>query len=185
MGNSKLRRQLGKLLKKNGMGKLYTCPKRQAYKHLKSGRMRVMIEALAIKPGMITHDYGINQVVKKAPDFNCYDNGKGYVWGLPDQVEYESGYLSCGCGVCESYLYEQKPKSKDEIITNLKLGFENKDWGPSYLAIEYFELLKQGIDIITDDGFLVPNYQELVKDIDSIRLMNDWRNSMKDKDNAV
>jgi hypothetical protein len=149
--------------------------------------MRVMIEALAIKPGMITHDYGINQVVKKAPDFRVYDTGyglisRGYVRGMPDQVEYESGYLSCGCGVCESYLSEEKVKTKEEIVANLKLGFENKNWGPSYLAIEYFELLKQGIDIITEDGFLVSNYRELCGTIDSRKLMDDWRDAMKDKD---
>lgn len=183
MGNHKLRKQLGKILKEKGYGRLYTCNKRHAYKWLPSHRLRSMIAFLTeVKPGMKVNEWGINQVVSEEPIPLWRDSKQGWssmtyggLYGEIDQVKYESGYLSCGCGAYACFAWNNEVRSKEEIVKSFKKGFEDKNWGPSFIAIEYFELLKQGIDILTDDGFLIPNYRELCDTIDSRSLVEEWR----------
>jgi len=174
MSNSVLRRKLSKALKEAGMGKLYTCPKRQSYKWLRAHNMRNMINFLKIKPGMVVFEYGVNQRVKKAPDFVLYDSSfktisRGYVWHKADQVEYESGYLSCGCGsfACFSSEDALRPRTKTEIVANFSKEIKGSQY-PSWLAKLYFKSLKYGLDIIDNDGFLIPTYKKFIHEVDPI-----------------
>ena len=68
MGNSALRRQLGKILKEKEYGKLYTCSKWVVRKHLKADRMRNLISFLTkVKVGMKVSEWGINHIVEEEP----------------------------------------------------------------------------------------------------------------------
>lgn len=57
MSNAKLRRTLSNLLKKNNIGKLYSCNKKIAYRFLNASTMRSMISFLInVKPGMVVYE---------------------------------------------------------------------------------------------------------------------------------
>jgi len=175
MSKSYLRRKLSRLFKQHGYGKLFTCSRFAAYKMLSSEKMRSMINFLSIKPGDKNYDYSTNQVVKKTPQIefgyhysrsvNRLLNGKNRLIGLcasqADSVEYESGYCACGCGhwAC----YSAPLKSKEEIVNNMKESLNDSDFS-SNLAKHYFACLEKGIDILTEDGFLVPGWDKYFTD---------------------
>jgi hypothetical protein len=95
---------------------------------------------------------------------------RGHILWKVDQVQYESGYLSCGCGSIDCLLGENTGaplKTKEEIVS----GFLQSLYGeyrPSYLAIDYFKCLSAGIDIIDDNGFLISNYRDVVSALNKV-----------------
>jgi hypothetical protein len=169
MGNHALRRQLSKALKEAGCGKLYTCTKRKVYKYLSAGNMRDLLDFLKVKPGMKVFEYGVNQVVKKAPDIEWMDwhSRRGGFYYKADQVHYESGYLSCGCGHYGCFTHNDafRLRTKAEIVEQFRKELSNKEW-PNNLAIMYFNALEKGLDILDDDGFLIANYFDKVKGLE-------------------
>jgi len=172
MGNHSLRKQLSKALKNAGLGKLYTCSKHKAYKHINACHMRSLIEFLKVKPGLKVYEYGVNQIVKEPFEiewYECKRSGGGFYYQA-DQCIYESGYLSCGCGSwsCFSDNDAFRMRTKKEIIHNFHEDMKDKEW-PHYLAKLYFYSLERGLDIIDDNGFLIPEY-------------NSYNNEMMDKE---
>lgn len=164
MGNHALRAELGRVLKKYGFGRLYTCSKRRARRYLKPAQMRGMIEMIeTVGPGFRTNEWGVNQVVKARPApvlGKIYPGNRGFIKDRMAQVRYESGYRGCGCGSPGCFFWNPPPKTKVEIVEDLKASMENKEWGPSLMAKDYFRLLEQGIDILDEDGYLVPDWME-------------------------
>lgn len=177
MGNKALRSRLSFLLKEKEVNcRLYTCSKRPAYRVLSATYLRDMIAFLEnVSPGDKLHDYGVNQVV--AEEFNfvlitprkkrkvkgksvCYN---GEVLYKVDQLVYESGNYGCGCGSYDCNV-NKNLKTKAEIVSQFLLSLYSI-WGPTYVAEKYFKLLDIGIDILTEDGFLVKDYQEQLKKV--------------------
>lgn len=171
MSKRALRKQLGSLLRKNKMGKLYTCSKLHAFKHLTTSNLIHMINFLQVNRGDKVYAYGINQVVSKP--FNiCIVNAvgkyksktnsqrqvKGYYCYQAEQCQYESGYFSCGCGSWSCFADGLRLRSKEEIVLNFKNSLES-EWA-SDLAKQYFVLLESGVDILTDDGFLIEDFRK-------------------------
>lgn len=175
MGNKALRSRLSLLLKEKKVNcRLYTCSKRPAYRILSATYLRDMIAFLEnVSIGDKLHDYGVNQVV--AEDFNFVPitprkkkkvKGKsvrynGEVLYKVDQLAYESGSYGCGCGSYDCNV-NKNLKTKEEIVSQFLLSLYSI-WGPTYVAEKYFKLLDIGIDILTEDGFLVDNYRELIE----------------------
>lgn len=168
MSKASLRRKLSKLFKKHGYGRLFTCSKFAAYRMLNSAKMRSMINFLSLKPGDKNYDYGTNQIIKEIPKIEFgylyQDNRKktkrisiGYCASQADQVKYESGYWACGCGNWSCYL--EPLKSKQEIVDSFKESLLNPGKYPSKLAKIYFDALEKGIDLLTEDGFLIKDWQ--------------------------
>lgn len=167
MSSRKLRVQLSKLLKERGYGKLYTCPRSNAFKWLSSSKLRDMINFLTIvKPGDIVYEWGCNHIVAKEPEVLWNQAGiygrlkRGGVYCGIDQVEYTDGSYSCGCGSYECFTYDNKPRTKQEIVASLEKQ-KNSEWGS--FAKDYFKLLEMGHDLIDDNGFRVHNYNELYR----------------------
>jgi|GEM_PF-5344679 len=166
MGNHALRKELNSLLKENNYPRLYSCNKRKAWKWLDSSSMHNMILFLKnVKIGTETHDYGVNQRVASPVNITYISCSSGKIASQVDQVIYESGYWGCGCGSYACFTYENTLKSKDKIIDYFKevLRSENT-WSNKNLPKQYFQLLEKGIDILTDDGFLISNYQKIIKE---------------------
>jgi hypothetical protein len=176
MGNKALRTRLSNLLKQDKVGtKLYTknIPKRKAWRHLQAYDLRNMIAFLEnVKPGMKLHEWGVNQEVSEPVEFatlgvrrSCK---KGTYFGgnviyKADQLKYKSGMYGCGCGSYDCNV-DSRLRTKEQIVTKFLQNLYS-EWGPSYLAQDYFKLLEKGIDILTEDGFFVDNHNELRKDL--------------------
>lgn len=167
MSSRKLRVQLSKLLKERGYGKLYTCPRHQALKNLRSYELRNMINfLLCVKPGDVVYEWGYNRTVAKEPAI-LWNSAKGYrritrggFWCGVDQIQYTDGTNSCGCGSYECFRHESQPRTKQEIVALFEIQ-KNSEWG--YEAREYFKLLEMGHDLIDENGFVVSNYNELYR----------------------
>lgn len=168
MSSRKLRKQLNQILRSRGLARPYSGPKLKAFKWLDSARMRDMINYLQIPVGTITHEWGVNQVVSEAPKVYFWDmtlrsrRGDKKIGAVTQEIEvkYQSGYLSCGCGAWACWLSNDAPKTKKEIVDGFKENLSG-DW-PDSLSKQYFALLERGIDILTDDGFLIPNWRDYV-----------------------
>lgn len=168
MSSRKLRVQAAKLLKEKGYGKLYTCPRRQALKKLRSYELRDMINFMvAVKVGDVYYERGFNRIVAKEPDIfwhkaNKYkDITRGGVWCGVDQIEYTDGVLSCGCGSYDCFKSNCAPKTKQEIVAIFEAQ-KDSEWD-FFGARRYFKLLEMGHDLIDENGFAVSNYKELCK----------------------
>lgn len=160
MGKRALRKELGKILRQNGMGKLYTCHKFVAHRYLKTSRLIAMINFLRVKPGDKAWAYGCNQVVKKPVNLLWCDlwNRKGGFYEQADQVEYESGQLGCGCG--SWYCFNWATRTKEEIVAGLKKNLSS-EWVMGF-SKDYFTALERGKDILTDDGYLIDDWLSYV-----------------------
>lgn len=186
MGNKALRTRLASLLKEHKSNtRLYTCHKHQAYRRLKASTLRHMIAHLEnVSPGDKVYDYGVNQVVsdpltfekidcisvKQNKNKNCSKDNefiitkiRGEVVVQAEQLRYKSGYSGCGCGNYHCNV-DKNLKTKEEIVSGFLQQLYN-EYGPSYLAKDYFKCLESGIDILTEDGFLVDNYRELIESV--------------------
>lgn len=173
MGNKALRTRLSNLLKEKKVHqKLYkNVPKLRAFRVLRADRLRHMIAFLEnVEVGMKVYDYGVNHIVAKPVTFevcipyksiNKLTSYGGYVLSQARQLEYTSGYRGCGCGnyYCN---VDKKLKTKEEIISGF-IQSHYSEWRPSYLEQDYFKLLEKGVDILTEDGFLVDNCNELLR----------------------
>ena len=162
MGKRALRKQLGKILRQNGMGKLYTCHKFIAFRRLSTSRLIAMINFLNVKPGDKVYEWGCNQVVKEPVNLEWLDyyRQKGGFYIQADQVKYESGFLSCGCGSWDCFNY-LKPQSKDAIVEGLRKNLSS-EWKLG-LAEDYFAALEKGKDILDENGYLIDGWREYVK----------------------
>ncbi len=160
MGKRALRKELGKILRQNGMGKLYTCHKLVAHRILKTSRLIAMINFLRVKPGDKAWAYGCNQVVKELVNLEWWDcrGQKGGFYIQADSVKYESGYQSCGCGSWDCFNYP--PQTKEVIVAGLKKNLSG-EWVMG-LSKDYFEALERGKDILTDDGYLIDDWLSYV-----------------------
>lgn len=177
MSSRKLRVQLAQLLKEKGYGKLYTCPRNQALRTLRSYELRDMINfLLSVKVGDVFYEWGYNRIVAKEPicfwkapikkykkhNVSTRGNGitKGGVYCGVDQIEYTDGVYSCGCGSYDCFKSNSAPKTKQEIVAIFEIQ-KDSEWG--YDARRYFKLLEMGHDLIDENGFAVSNYKELCK----------------------
>lgn len=185
MSSRKLRKQLSQILKQKGYNKLYSCPKRIAYRRLDSNSLRYMINALTkIKIGDKTHQWGVNQIVVQEPKPIWYDcqywmgHGHGKYLGEISQALYASGQLSCGCGDFNCF-FAYRLHSKAEIIEKFTNSLKDKSWGPSAIALYYFEMKEQGFDLLTEDGFLIDNWDELTQhlNVNQLRLKFESQNN--------
>lgn len=118
MGNKALRREVGQLLKKQGLGRLYSGPKRLAFNQLPASHLKVLIFILGLKPGDLYEDcdYYNHRFAKLAtPErWTHWRCSKSTVF-MCEQVESETGQWSCGCpnSPCP-------PRTADQITQTLK-----------------------------------------------------------------
>lgn len=93
---------------------------------------------------------------------------RGRILYKADQVQYESGYMSCGCGSYDCLAGDNRRlRTKEEIVSHFLQDLYSI-WGLSYLAKDYFKCLSAGIDIIDDNGFLIKNYRDVVSALNRV-----------------
>lgn len=126
MGNHKLRIQAAAALKAAGIkGKLYTSPKRRAFKHMPADVLRTLIRKVSFHPGDLVNDCdGFNH---RVVGYRPYRNWAGIM--TVDQLEFENNHLSCGCpaGPDTAWTVDEIIKfhtlTAEDIAYNKKLGW--------------------------------------------------------------
>jgi len=159
MGNASLRREVAKLIKKRGFGRLYLpgC-KHKARKYYSSYTLRGIRNYLSVSLGDTINDCdGLNHVVKKYL-YRRWAREDGGVFDA-DQFEFEDGRRSCGCGLIE------EPFTREKIRNNLIEYWksqEETESGRTWLSkvpSSAYQKWKRGEEweVCDENGFMLPD----------------------------
>ena len=151
MSSRKLRIQVGKLLKEQGLGRLYKRGTRP-WKSLSSYHLRTLLWKLQFKPGDLVHDCdGFNHILMRWMPAPADDGTMSL-----DQFEKSSSYWSCGCDA------SPMPAARVEDIRRYWKDFLNDPYVISggWSNDNYHKELKRRLECdepITDNqGILLP-----------------------------
>lgn len=174
MGNHAKRKEVARLLKQQGLGKLYRGNSNVARTMLSKGCLNELLFKLKYKAGDLVNDCdGYNHVlVKWLPEKRYSENWIGhdsrvngkYKWiGLKgtsvadlDQFEIEEGRWSCGCPYSPD-----PPRSREDIEkdTLRYLSDPNTDWHRDSKREAILLALQAGQHICDESGILLPEFR--------------------------
>lgn len=159
MGNKAKRREVTKLLKKQGLGKLYTGNKRVAWKYLSSYVLKDLEYKLQFKAGDIVNDCDcFNSRIVKWLGRRTGPQYGGVV--IIDQFEKENGSWSCGCAVSP-----ESPWSRENIEAFHRINKEDRNrlleqgWWTDTNEKQWQALIL-GEHVVDENGMLYPEYQK-------------------------
>lgn len=159
MGNKAKRREVARLLKKQGLGKLYTGNKRAALRHLSAWRLNDLKRKLQFKSGDIVNDCdGLNHRLVKWLAYRTKPQYGGVI--EIDQFEKEDGSWSCGCPASPEPAW-----SREEIENFHRISEEDRErlieggWW-SETNEKQWQALILGEHIVDENGMLYPVYKK-------------------------
>lgn len=150
MARKRQRRAIAKFLKQYGFGKVYYGNKKVAWRTLNYSVLKRMI---AFKPGDLVNDCdGLNHVIKGFRVWH-YQNVDGGVVQF-DQVIFEDGRWSCGCGgLVAGWTPERITSEMREYLFHPE---RHTAWDSPFTKA-VIEALENNDPIVDDRGILLPN----------------------------
>lgn len=161
MGNAAKRRELAKLAKTRGLGRLYRGNRRVAVKFFNAHTMAELHFKLQFKTGDIVHDCdGFNH------EFLFWDYPTRWIRGASsmlfvEQAKFADGKLSCGCPYGPS-----APMKQSEIEAYMKAYYndpalEKNGWLSNETCIKRRNALNNNEHICDERGFLLEEFAYL------------------------
>lgn len=159
MGNAAKRRELGKLAKARGLGRLYRGNRRVAVKFFDAHTMAELWFKLQFKSGDLVHDCdGFNHEFLEWVGTTRWDYGTCSILFL-EQAKFTDGKLSCGCPGSPS-----KQMTREEIEAYMKayysdLALQEGGWTLDERSVKFRQALNSGQHVCDERGIVLPEFK--------------------------